>query len=148
MRGMSRRLDSTCLCIAVALMRFCVLVAVLFCLLAVPSIATGQSTDKPAKGKKVLVLFGSDRRDNRQLLDLIEAEMRSRVPGPITFYETYLTIDSDPERNDSYQDSEAETLQRTYEWMGLDLVIAVYPQAVIFATRYRDKMFPGVPITE
>ena len=74
-------------------------VAVLFCLFLVPSIATQQNAGKPVKRKNVLVLFGSDRRDNRQLLDLVEAEIRPRVQSPITFYETYLTIDPDPEKN-------------------------------------------------
>ena len=92
------------------------------------------------------MLFGSDRRDNRQLLDLLEAEMRSRVPGPITFYETYLTTNLDLKIYKAYQDSQAETFRQTYGRMDLDLIIAVYPSAVDFATQYRDKMFPGVPI--
>jgi PAS domain S-box-containing protein len=126
--------------------RFCMVVAVLFCLLGVPSIATEQSTGKLAKRKNVLVLFGSNRRDNRQLLDLIEAEIRPRVQAPITFYETYLTTNLDPKIYKAYEDNQAETFRRTYGSMDLDLIIAVYPQAVDFATQYRDKMFPGVPI--
>ena len=127
-------------------LRLRTVVVVLFCLLAVPAITTEQSTGKPPKRKNVLVLFGSDRRDNRQLLDLIETETRPRVQGPITFYETYLTTNLDLKIYKAYQDSQAETFRQTYGWLDLDLIIAVYPQAVDFATQYWDKMFPGVPI--
>ena len=95
------------------------IVTIIFCLLAVPSIATEQSTGKPAKRKNVLVLFGSDRRDNRQLLDLIEAEIRPRVRGPITFYETYLTTSLDLKRYKAYEATQAETFRQTYGWMDL-----------------------------
>jgi PAS domain S-box-containing protein len=108
----------------------------------VPSYASG----KQPKEKNVLVLFGSNRPDNRQTLDLIEAELRKRVPGPITLYETYLSGVWGDRANALYQGSQAETLQRAYAEVNLDLVIAVYPQAVTFATRHRDKIFPGVPI--
>jgi PAS domain S-box-containing protein len=97
-------------------------------------------------GKNVLVLFGSNRPDNRRLLDFIEADLRSRVPSPIIFYDAYLTTNWDQERYQLYQDSQAETFRLTYGGLDLNLVIAVYPEAVSFVTRYRDKMFPGVPI--
>jgi PAS domain S-box-containing protein len=125
--------------------RFCVVVAVLFCL-TFPSIATEENTGSPAKRKNVLILFGSNRPDNHELLDLIEAELRPRVQGPITFYETYLTTNLDIKLYKAYQNSQAETFLQTYGSTDLDLIIAVYPQAVDFATHYRDKMFPGVPI--
>ncbi len=114
-------------------------VAILFCTLA--SAAAEQSSNK-----NVLVLFGSSRPDNRQLLDLLETGIRARVPGSITFYDTYLTVSSDQEKFKLYQDSQAETYRRTFAPVHLDLVIAVYPQAVEFAARYRDRIFPGVPI--
>jgi PAS domain-containing protein len=98
------------------------------------------------KEKNVLVLFGTNRPDNGQTLDLLEAEIRKRVSEPITFHETYLTTVYDEDKNKSYEDSQAETFRRAFVDSNLDLVIAVYSPAVSFATRFRDKIFPGIPI--
>jgi len=117
-----------------------VLLAVLSTVL--PSCDAGEQP----KGKNVLVLVGANRADNRRLLDLVEAEMRVRIPGSITFYDRYLTTNLDKEKYSLYQDSQAETFRRTYAEMNLNLVIAVYPQGVEFATRYLDQIFPNVPM--
>ena len=95
------------------------------------------------QGKKVLVLYGALRSDP-QFLDLVMPAIRARVPGPVTFYEEYLVNFPD---DAFYKASQAETLRREYAGaMKPDLVIAVRPQAADFAVKYRDVMFPGVPI--
>ena len=95
------------------------------------------------QGKKVLVLYGALRSDP-QFLDLVMPAIRARVAGPVTFYEEYLVNFPD---DASYKASQAETLRREYAGaMKPDLVIAVRPQAADFAVKYRDIMFPGVPI--
>jgi hypothetical protein len=113
-------------------------------------ISTGsicRASEVRANGKNVLVLFGGVRPDNRHLFDLIETDLRVRVPGPITFYDAYLIPhEQDSEIDTPYQESQAETFRLTYEHTKFDLVIAVYGTGVSFATQYRDRMFPGVPI--
>jgi PAS domain S-box-containing protein len=118
----------------------------LFSLFVFPSTARDQNTSTPVTTKDILVLFGTNRPDNRQTLDLVESEMRKRVPGPITFHETYLPSFDTDKQYKSVLDSQAETYRRTYAQANLNLVIAVYSPAVDFATRFRDKIFPGVPI--
>jgi PAS domain S-box-containing protein len=93
--------------------------------------------------KTVLVLFSSFGRTT-DYLDSLERPIRARVPGQITFYEAYLD-DSQAEYESSWG-IEAEVFRRRYARLKLDLVIAAYPQAVLFAQQYRDKIFPGVPI--
>ncbi|WP_254062545.1 PAS domain S-box protein [Acidobacterium sp. S8] len=44
------------------------------------------------------------------------------------------------------QESQAETFRRLYAEVKLDVVIAVAPQALLFAVKYRDRIFPDVPI--
>ena len=97
-------------------------------------------------GKNILVLFGANRPDNREMLDSLEREIRPRVPSPITFHEAYLTTNYDLKRYSAYTDSQAQALRHTYGGIGLDLIIAVYSPAVEFVIQYRDKMFPDVPM--
>jgi len=132
----TRQCSPLCLCTPLLL----ILGAILS--LALPSCASVGS----AKGKNVLVLFGSNRPDNREFLDLVEAEIRLRIPEPVTFYQAYLTTDPDLDRYRAYEQHQAEAFQQTYGWMRIDLVIAVYAPAVEFALKYRDQAFPGALI--
>jgi PAS domain S-box-containing protein len=109
------------------------------------SLATNEGIAAPAKAKNVLILFSSVDR-NPHFTDVLEPALRSRVPGPITFYISYLTISQDPEQEKLYQESQAETFRRQYAGVKLDLVIAEAPQALLFSLAYRDKIFPGTPI--
>jgi PAS domain S-box-containing protein len=119
----------------------CALLAFTLLLCPVPGITAGEQP----KPKNVMVLFSGIRTDN-DFLDLIEPVIRAHVPGPITFYDSYLIYNQDEEKGKSSWQSEAETIQRTYAGVKLDLVIAVSSQAIHFAMQYRDKIFPGVPI--
>jgi len=96
----------------------------------------------PSPGN-VLLLFSSVER-NTGLWDPIEALVRARVRGQITFYRSYLDASQSHEK--LYLDSQAETFRRTYAGVKLDVVIAGNPEQLQFAVRYRDKIFPGVPI--
>jgi hypothetical protein len=113
------------------------ILAILLCLLTGPSAATEP------KARNVLIL--STAAEYRQwFLSLIEPSIRARVPGPINFYDAYL---DDPEVEEkSYRESQAETFRRRYAGVKLDLVIACNPAGLQFATQYRGKIFPGVPI--
>jgi PAS domain S-box-containing protein len=102
------------------------------------------STNSVAETKKnVLVLFASVKYSD-EFLSAIEPSIRSRVPGPITFYDAYL--DDRIVEEDSHRESQAETFRRRYSNVKMDVVIACNPQAFHFAVEYRDKIFPGVPI--
>ena len=119
---------------------------ILLCLLA------GASATAQSKAKNVLILFSSVDQ-NPHFGEVAEHEIRRRVSEPINFYLAYLShLNANPDepgpsdQQRLFEDSQAETFRRTYAGVKLDLVIAVSPQALIFAVHYRDKVFPGVPI--
>ena len=105
-------------------------------------VLAGSAGADPAP-KHVLLLF-TDHGQRTNFLDVFEASLRSQEPGPITFYEAYL---ESPQRDDaSYLQSAADTLRRKYSGLKLDVVVAAGPYALQFAMKYRDTIFPGVPI--
>jgi PAS domain S-box-containing protein len=75
---------------------------------------------------------------------LMESTVRARVPGQINFY--VATVENPRFDEESYRESMAETLRRGYGGVKLDVVIAATYPVLQFAIKYRDKMFPGVPI--
>ncbi len=96
-----------------------------------------------ASAKNVLVLYSFSKREvfNPQLL---ESTVRSHVSVPVNFYVEYL--ESQRFGSPEYEKSVSETLRQTYARQKFDLVItAVYP-ALHFAVKFRDRIFPGVPI--
>ena len=106
------------------------------------SVRAGSVSAEP-RPKNVVLLF-SDFGQRTNFLDLFETSLRAQDPGPITFYEGYL----DPPQggDESYLQSVADTLRGRYSGLTLDAVVAAGPSALQFATKYRDKIFPGVPI--
>ena len=77
--------------------------------------------------------------------DSVEPELRSRVPWVVNFEVEYLETRRF-DNNEDLERSVAETLKRTYSNQHLDLVIVRYYPALLFALKYRDDLFPGVPI--
>ena len=75
---------------------------------------------------------------------IMESTVRARVPGEINFYTA--SVENPRFDDEVYRDSLAETLRRGYTGVKLDLVIASTYPVLQFAMRYRDRMFPGVPI--
>jgi PAS domain S-box-containing protein len=110
------------------------------------------------KSKSVLELLSPGQaQGNVRYLQILEHAIQARVPEPIAFYSGSL----DPtmyeakaarkgpptfQTNSAYLESQAETFRRTYAGIKLDVVIAFAPQALRFALKYRDRMFPGTPI--
>ena len=108
----------------------------LLCFFFDPS-AAGQS------GKNVLLLFSSVKYSD-ETLSVIEPTIRARFPQQITFYHAYL---DDPQVEEkSYRQILVEALRRRYAGVKMDVVIACNPAALNFATEFRAKVFPGVPI--
>src|SRR5215472_9558986 len=95
------------------------------------------------KAKKVLVLFTSFSDYHTEFLAEIEPLIRTRVPGQIIFHEAYL---ENSHLVESSQKIQAEFFRRKYAEAKPDLVITSHPDAFYFAVRYRNKIFPGVPI--
>jgi PAS domain S-box-containing protein len=94
--------------------------------------------------KNVLVIFSIFDRQQIAYLDLIESPVRAHFKGPVNFYTTYLNPRKVLEKG--YRESLAETLRRQYSDVKLDVVVAEAVPAIPFATDYRDRIFPGVPI--
>jgi PAS domain S-box-containing protein len=109
---------------------------ILFCLFVRPAAATPPGT------KNVLVLHNWSNLPASWAL--MESTVRARVPGQINFYTA--SVENPRFDEEEYRESLAETLRRGYSGVRLDLVIASTYPVLQFATRYRDKMFPGVPI--
>jgi PAS domain S-box-containing protein len=91
--------------------------------------------------KNILVLYPYSAPPS---FDVLKSTIRAGIPGQINFY----TVSMSNRRfeDPAYQESLAETLRRGYGGMKLDLVIASTYPVVQFAVKYRDKMFPSVPI--
>jgi ABC-type uncharacterized transport system substrate-binding protein len=94
--------------------------------------------------KNVLVIFSYFNRAPNPLLNMVESVARARVPEKINFYVAYPEFRQVSDRG--FQESQAETIRREYGEVKPDLVIVVSDPAYSFVLKYRDKMFPGVPI--
>ena len=75
---------------------------------------------------------------------VMESTVRALVPGQINFY----TVSVLNQRFDqeAYRESLAETLRRGYGGVKVDVVVAATYPVLEFAVKYRNRLFPGVPI--
>jgi PAS domain S-box-containing protein len=135
------RFDTRTLCTRTWL----VILVFLLCMITGSTVAQDSTAAQEPNAKNVLVLFSTIAGDPA-FLEQVESTIRTRVPGPITFYDAYLEHDHLTAKRKLYQDSEAETFRREFAGVKLDLVIAVSPDAIQLAEQYRDKIFPGTPI--
>jgi PAS domain S-box-containing protein len=109
---------------------------ILLCVLVGPA----SAAEPPVKNVLVLHNWAS----LPQAWALMESTVRARVPGEINFYNT--SVENPRFDEEVYRESLAETLRRGYGGVKLDVVIAASYPVLQFAVRYRDQMFPGVPI--
>ena len=105
------------------------------CLLTSPHAAAQQHA------KNVLVLYPYAAPPS---FEVLKSTMQARIPGQINFYT--VSMSSRRFEDEDYQESLAETFRRGYGGMKLDLVIASTYPVLKFAVKYREKMFPAVPI--
>ncbi len=112
---------------------------VLLCCSFGPGTATAANPQGPT-AKSVIVLSGGR---GRASLNQMESELRSRVPWPVNF--SIVDLENPRFEDDSYRESLAEALKAAYGEKP-DMVVAVGDPSLRFATEYRGKMFPGVPI--
>jgi PAS domain S-box-containing protein len=108
----------------------------LFILLPLVPSAAAQATTK-----NVLILSGGR---GRVSINQMESSLRAHFSEPVNF--SIVDLDNPRFEQKSYQDNLAEALEEGYSGERLDLVVAVMTGPLQFAVRYRDKIFPGVPI--
>jgi PAS domain S-box-containing protein len=113
------------------------ILGILSCLL------TGPGAASQPNAKNVLILFTSFDKDYDSLR-VLESNTRAHSPGRINFHTEYLENPRFEER--SYRESLAETIGQGCSAIEPDVVITEGFAALQFATEYRNKMFPGVPI--
>ena len=106
-------------------------------------LASREAEAQQPSGKNVLFVF-SVVKYSEENLRVQEPYIRAHVPEPVNFYYTYLD-DPQSEENPTWE-SIAETVHRKYAGIKMDVVIASVTPSLRFAVKYRDKVFPGVPI--
>jgi len=109
---------------------------VVFILLALAPRAAAQT-----KTTNVLILSGGR---GRESINRMEASLRARFSTPVNF--SIVDLENPRFDQQAYQDHLAEALRSGYAGEKLDLVVAVMTPSLEFALKYRDKVFPGVPI--
>jgi PAS domain S-box-containing protein len=107
------------------------------------SITCSASAQEPAREKNVLVLESFSGR-SLGVVQILKSEVRARVRLPINLYVEYL--ESRRFDNERYQKDLFETLRLKYGSQKLDLVMPQSYPALQFALRYRNQLFPEVPI--
>jgi PAS domain S-box-containing protein len=112
------------------------LLVFIFALLPLAPPAVAQATPK-----NVLILSGGR---GRVSINQMEASLRAHFSAPVNF--SVVDLDNPRFDQESYRDNLAEALKNGYSGERLDLVVAVMTASLQFAVRYRDKVFPGVPI--
>ena len=80
----------------------------------------------------------------RTSINQMQSSLRARFPGPVNF--SIVDLESPRFEQDNYQEHLAEALRSGYGGDKLDLVVALGTPSLDFAVRYRDRVFPGVPI--
>jgi len=122
-----------------------VLMAVYVVLFYSPALTSAQ-TDIPSPPKKVLLLNepGPEFPNREVFLRGFQSVLRSGLPGSSEFYSENLETYRFP--SESHEQLMRDYLRRKYSGMKFD-VIAAWPEAALdFLLRYRDELFPGVPI--
>ena len=94
------------------------------------------------EGKNVLILDTYSAGD--QLTNLLESDLRSQSPWNINFYVENIEVWRFDDQ--AYERALLESLMRVYRGRRLDVIMARAYPALQFAVKYRDQLFPGVPI--
>ncbi len=122
-------------------------VAPLFAFSVVPHLAASTADTSAGKTRLVVVLYPdeNDGRPGNVLVDRgIRATFATGSSETIEIHSEHLDISRFQDAD--YQEHLAKFLQRKYEGRRVDLVIAGLASALDYALKYRDLVFPGVPI--
>src|SRR5215831_5295369 len=113
------------------------ILSILLCLFA------GRASQAQTHVKNVLFVFSIVKYSD-EMLNVIQPYMRAHYSGPINFYYAYLE-DIQSQETPSWE-NQAEVYRRKYAGVKMDVVIANVGPSLRFALKYRDRLFPGVPI--
>src|SRR5262245_54702530 len=118
--------------------------AVLLAALVAISHCAAHAADTQAPG--VLILHSNQRPTPAGIV--VDDILRSAVPQgyqrPVTFYSEYL--DEEFVAGGAYGEVEADFLLKKYGARNIRVIVASAITALRFASAFRDRMFPGVPI--
>jgi PAS domain S-box-containing protein len=100
----------------------------------------------PPPPKTVLTVYWSseDFPSNPVIDDALREVLRSRPSTPVDYFAEYLESDRFPEEEASL--ALRDYIRQKYRGRHIDLVFAVSEVALTFVLRFRDELFPGVPI--
>ena len=99
-----------------------------------------------ADQKTVLALFATGRQaqiaiiGDRQLPSILDRELR----GALDYYSDFFDVGRFPDAQ--YQQAFREYFRIKYKGRRFDVVIAMHDDVLDFLSRYRDELFPGVPV--
>ena len=105
-------------------------------------VVTGTAAAQPSP-KNALFVFSTVKYGG-ETSSAIEPRIRAHVPGPVDFY--YVYLDDPQSKENPYWATMAETVRQKYAGIKMDVVITDVTPSLLFAVKYRDKIFPGVPI--
>jgi PAS domain S-box-containing protein len=114
---------------------------ILLCALTSPAFGTDRPPEKDVKNVLIVNTFSDLSLDN---VNYLKSAMRARVPWPVDYYVEYL--ESWRLDDDGYENAVFNTLEHEYVGEKLDLISVVSYPALQFVLKYRDRLFPGVPI--
>ena len=109
---------------------------VLFMAMAFVPLTTAQQNPK-----NVLVLSGGP---GRASIEQMESSLRSHLSSPVNF--SVVDLQNTRLEDEAYDERTVDALRATYSREKPDLIVTVMGSSLRFAMRYRDKMFPTVPI--
>jgi len=119
----------------------CALLDLLLCAVAV----CADEVNAPAP-KRVLLLhdYGQEAAGRGILDQNFQAVLRSAPRGTIEFYSETLELYRFP--GESHDSLMHDYLRRKYSGIKIDVIVVVFDGPLDFVLRYRDDLFPGVPI--
>jgi signal transduction histidine kinase len=114
-------------------------------LLALVWICPAASAQPRPVRTALAVHFSSEDYPSNPVMDsAIRQVLLSRDDAPVDYFSEYLESDRFPEEQATL--AFRDYLQRKYQRRRIDVVLAITDPALQFVLRYRDQLFPGVPI--
>jgi signal transduction histidine kinase len=114
-------------------------------LLAPVWIAPADSAQAQSVRTALAVHWSSEDYPSNPVIDgAIRRVLSSRNDAPVDYFSEYLESDRFPQEQATL--AFRDYLQRKYEGRRIDVVLTITDPALQFVLRYRDQLFPGVPI--
>jgi signal transduction histidine kinase len=110
------------------------------------SVACGEaSAQGPAPRTVLAIYWGAESFPGTERMDVaIQRGLRAQTDAPVNYFAEYLESEEFPPETASI--ALRDYIHRKFEGRHIDVVIAVASAALEFALRYREELFPHVPI--